>query len=159
MLLDLQEQEESAELLKWRRPVLTAAAQGQQKEKRQSEDETHRTRKDEIEPLEVQRQREQERVENERERSVSEEHWETARSNAATGSAWTTEMTRLYWAVRRWNGQVSRGMSPGTAALDRSGIGSWNAGLPAVSGIDYAALVDRAFARDARRYDGRLGLL
>ena len=159
LLLNLQEQEENEELLEWRRPVLTPAAQGQQTEKQQSADETNRTRKDEAGQLQARRQWEQERVENKRKRPDSEEHSEMARLNPVMESAWTTQMIRLDRAVRRSSVQVRRRMSLGAAALDRSGNGPWNVGLSAVRGIDYAALVDRAFARDARRYDGRLGLL
>lgn len=158
-LMELQEQKENEELLEWRRPALSLATQGQQKEKRQSTDEIHTNQKVETEQLRERRQWEQERVENRHKRSNGEENAEMARSDAVMESAWTTEMTRLYRAVRRSSVQTSRGMGPGTAALDRSGNGPWSVGLPAVRGIDYAALVDRAFARDARRYDGRLGLL
>lgn len=69
------------------------------------------------------------------------------------------QLDRLRRAVQRAQSQPGRRAASGGQALAGSG-GAFPCGqLPRARAADYAALVDAAFQRDARRYDGPLGLL
>jgi len=68
-------------------------------------------------------------------------------------------MARLRQAAQRWE---KRSLQPGSAADTGCGqdVRSVRGGVDRKRNtVDYAALVDAAFARDARRYDGPLRLL
>lgn len=75
------------------------------------------------------------------------------------GVVWLTQRLRqLRGTVERARQQRK---SPVTQAAHEHGTAPWWTGSkPTLRGaVDYAALVDAAFQRDARRYDGQLGLL
>lgn len=84
---------------------------------------------------------------------------EMARRNRLDTQSLTGTLTRLHRAARQVNAQVAqRNVSGPERAGERTGAGRMSG--PAQNGsVDVAALVDAAFARDARRYDGPLGLL
>ena len=69
------------------------------------------------------------------------------------------ELKRLHRAVRPWEGQRTVRMEQGTAAGVPGNSFSFGPAPGPGRAAGYAALVDTAFARDARRYDGPLRLL
>lgn len=158
-LLSLQEQEEGRELLEWKKPVFPLIPQGRRKEKRQLADGAEQRLRNETEWLEERSRREQGSTDDMRKHSATKEDSASASSKLELESGLTVQMTQLYRAVRRVSAQAGRGMVPGTDTPDTSRRDLWSVGLPAVKETDCATLVDRVFARDARRYDGLLGLL
>lgn len=71
----------------------------------------------------------------------------------------TVEILRLRRAVRNADARNGRLREQSGGAVGTNAGVSWNDSRPIGSVADYAALVDAAFARDARRYDGLPGLL
>lgn len=84
---------------------------------------------------------------------------ETEPQTSFPAEALTAEIIRLRRAIRQADIQVSRRAVSGTDTAAASSSVSWGARTPLSRAENYAALVDAAFARDARRYDGPLGLL
>lgn len=81
------------------------------------------------------------------------------RATQAQTQPLTAQLERLRRAVQRAQSQPGRqGASVGQALAGSGGAFS-HGQLPRIRAADYAALVDAAFQRDARRYDGPLGLL
>lgn len=68
-------------------------------------------------------------------------------------------MEQLRRAVRQGLEQAGYRSAAAQAAQPGAAGGLWDLSLPARRAADYAAAVDAAFQRDARRYDGPLGLL
>lgn len=70
------------------------------------------------------------------------------------------QMEQLRRAVRQGQEQLRRRNTAAQAAVQPGAVGGrYGVSLPARRAADYAAAVDAAFQRDARRYDGPLGLL
>lgn len=69
------------------------------------------------------------------------------------------ELLRLHRAVRQAERPVVRTVERGGGVVGGDIGFSWMTGKAQLKTADYAALVDAAFARDARRYDGLPGLL
>ena len=84
---------------------------------------------------------------------------EMAGRNRLDAQPLTVALARLRRAVRQVNAQAGRRSSSGPEPAGER-VGAVRMSGSAQNGaMDYAALVDAAFARDARRYDGPLGLL
>lgn len=71
----------------------------------------------------------------------------------------TVDILHLRRAVRNADARNGRLREQSGGAVGANAGVSWNDSRPVGSVADYAALVDAAFARDARRYDGLPGLL
>ena len=71
----------------------------------------------------------------------------------------TVEIRRLRRAVRQANTRNGQSMEQSGGAFGGDAGFLRIGGRPNFKAVDYAALVDVAFARDARRYDGLPGLL
>lgn len=71
----------------------------------------------------------------------------------------TAQLDRMRRAVQRAQSQPGRQAASIGQALAGDGGAFFHGQLPRHRAADYAALVDAAFQRDARRYDGPLGLL
>lgn len=85
----------------------------------------------------------------------------SAQTEDSHSAAWSLEqeLKRLRWAVHPWEGQRAVRMEQGTAAGVSGNSFSYGPAPGSGRAAGYAALVDAAFARDARRYDGPLRLL
>lgn len=85
----------------------------------------------------------------------------SAQAENAPSAVWSLEweLKRLHRAVRPWEGQRTVRMEQGTAAGVSGNSFSYGPAAGSGRAAGYAALVDAAFARDARRYDGPLRLL
>lgn len=99
-------------------------------------------------------------------RPASEEKTGVHREKTETVQKKERETFRLAERLRQLRGSVERGIAQRSrnAAAESVQNGAMAAflpgGKPTLRGaMDYAALVDAAFQRDARRYDGQLGLL
>lgn len=84
---------------------------------------------------------------------------ETVRFNRPAVQSLMTEIMRLHRAVRHAGAQAGHRAVQGTTEANASVSASWRFGSSLPAAANYAAIVDTAFARDARRYDGPLGLL
>ena len=83
-----------------------------------------------------------------------------AESPSAAAAVLNRQLDRLHRAVRQAQGQSARSAVSVQGGVQPAMAGSWHAGaLSARRTADYAAAVDAAFQRDARRYDGPLSLL
>lgn len=71
----------------------------------------------------------------------------------------TVELLRLRRAVRQADSRNSRATEHSGDTFEAAPGFSWMGERRELKAVDYAALVDAAFARDARRYDGLPGLL
>ena len=77
-----------------------------------------------------------------------------------TATLLARQLDRLHRAVRQAQEQTVRTAGAPQAAAQPMAAGGLHAGpLSVRRAADYAAAVDAAFQRDARRYDGPLGLL
>lgn len=66
---------------------------------------------------------------------------------------------RTYSAARLWQARTAHSVGSSFRAAEQAGRGSYNLGKRDNIAPDFAQLVDAAFARDARRYDGPLRIL
>ena len=83
---------------------------------------------------------------------------ENARSE--TGRALAEQLSKLRRAVQQMTrSEGRRGVSAAGLGMDTTASGRKNGGWTTFAAAHYAAMVDEAFQRDARRYDGPLGLL
>lgn len=165
-LLESLEQEKLEQMSEWKRPVRSKQVQGHLEHEpkvweRPRNNGLPQIQQKETEPLEQEmraKRRAAAYVGRVAEGEQIQDASPTQRANPATQPL-AAEIIRLRRAVRQADAQVKRRTS--------QEIGVSFAGDSAARGVmppdsttkDYAAIVDMAFARDARRYDGPLGLL